>query len=146
MQIDPNTPLASRIETVHQARLIPYVRDPETRQAVLGGVLREDGSYVENSDLYIDPDRHINRDPNPLAPAPVTEIPGTWLFGGKHDLRFGHFLVETTSKLWALDHVNAPVNGIIFMPEQGGRIRRPERRVERTQALFNLFGPSSAVA
>lgn len=44
----------------------------------------------------------------------IKAIPGTWLFGGRFHPHFGHFLCETLSRLWALDHLQEPIDGIIF--------------------------------
>jgi hypothetical protein len=41
---------------------------------------------------------------------------GTWLFGGRFAPSFGHFLTETLSRLWALDHIDIDIEGVLFFP------------------------------
>ncbi|MBY4893067.1 glycosyltransferase family 61 protein [Rhodobacteraceae bacterium N5(2021)] len=55
----------------------------------------------------------------PHAPEAVDtaeRLEGRWLYGGLLYGHFGHFLCETTSRLWALDHVGE-VDGIVFLPK-----------------------------
>lgn len=46
----------------------------------------------------------------------IVELPGTWLFGGRFFPHFGHFLSETLARLWALDHIDQPIDGVLFFP------------------------------
>ncbi len=48
-------------------------------------------------------------------PETGTPIPGRWLWGGVLFNHFGHFLVESTSRLWAFDHFDKPISGIVFV-------------------------------
>lgn len=45
---------------------------------------------------------------------PATRHAGTWLFGGAFRPHFGHFLLETISRLWAYDALRGQVEGIVF--------------------------------
>jgi len=95
-QIDDRKGLSDTIERVENATFVPrYFRNG--RRFVLGGVLREDGSYVDNSACFIDQ----NRQPTHVPPADMvennTKLSGNWLYGGRYDPRFGHFLVDNLS-------------------------------------------------
>ncbi|SLN26848.1 Methyltransferase domain protein [Roseivivax jejudonensis] len=57
--------------------------------------------------------RRITAPPKPPA-TPPESLPGTWLWGGLLYAHFGHFLVESVTRLWALDHLPEPVEGIVF--------------------------------
>lgn len=63
--------------------------------------------------------------PPPAPPPPATRhLPGTWLFGGMLYGHFGHFLCESTARLWGLDLPYA-VAGVIFHPKPtDGKTRR----------------------
>lgn len=80
------------------------------------GVLRSDGTDCPRAALW--------RNHRPLTippPAPTdaaAHLDGTWLWGGVLWVHFGHFLVESTSRLWALDHLPADVQGIVFIPKR----------------------------
>lgn len=55
----------------------------------------------------------------PAAPEKIEEeISGRWLWGGVLWAHFGHFLVESTSRLWAVDHLDKPIDGILFIPKR----------------------------
>ncbi|MBJ3764168.1 glycosyltransferase family 61 protein [Maribius pontilimi] len=133
---DPEKALSDHIEDVPNASLIPFTEVGKRGRQVLGGVLREDGSFVDASRCFISETRAVNR---PATPMPI-EIhrAGTWLFGGKHDARFGHFLVETLARLWALDMVADPIAGIVFLPWKVMHPRRAARRLNKTRGLFDL--------
>ena len=47
---------------------------------------------------------------------PVEKLEGHYVLGGFLRTHFGHFLVECLGMLWALDHAEGPVDGLIFMP------------------------------
>lgn len=46
----------------------------------------------------------------------VSKLPGTWLWGGVLAGHFGHFLMESTGRLWGLA-AHPGVDGIIFIPK-----------------------------
>jgi hypothetical protein len=79
------------------------------------GVLREDGSPCSRADLW--------RNYRPLTlppPPPDGDLPvlrGKWLWGGLLAYHFGHFLTESTGRLWGLsDHPD--VAGVVFIPRR----------------------------
>lgn len=47
--------------------------------------------------------------------APQKTYPGRWLWGGVLFNHFGHFLLESTSRLWALDSCSKHLSGIVFV-------------------------------
>ncbi|GLS86075.1 hypothetical protein GCM10010873_10490 [Cypionkella aquatica] len=77
------------------------------------GIFDADGGYVPEGVLW--------RGRAMMVPPPMPETPeyqpGRWLWGGKLLNHFGHFLIESTGRLWALDHVQGQLDGIVFIPE-----------------------------
>lgn len=55
----------------------------------------------------------------PPYPERTEDLPGRWLWGGVLKDHFGHFLTESLGRLWALDQLKGPLDGIVFLPEQG---------------------------
>lgn len=53
----------------------------------------------------------------PEIDEPVERLEGRWLFGGLFYAHFGHFLVESSTRLWAADKI-ADLDGVIFYPKQ----------------------------
>lgn len=79
------------------------------------GVLRADGTYCPEGALW--------RKWRPLTTAPampqgeVERLPGKWIWGGVLWAHFGHFLAESTTRLWVLDKVK-DADGILFIPKR----------------------------
>lgn len=139
-EIIPDKPLAASIEMATDAVLIPVFTNEARKGRMLGGVLRADGSYVQNSACYIDENRCPTRPPTQVVTDDCAVQPGRWLFGGRYDHRFGHFLVETVAPLWALDHIGARVDGIAFLPPFGERkVSDPDRAIAACMHLYRLF-------
>lgn len=77
------------------------------------GVFDESGTYVPQSVLWRGRALMV---PPPMPEAPEYQ-PGRWLWGGKLLDHFGHFLIESTGRLWALDTLQDQLDGIVFIPE-----------------------------
>jgi capsular polysaccharide biosynthesis protein len=76
----------------------------------------------------------------PEAPEPgaATEyLEGRWLFGGLFYGHFGHFLCETTSRLWAADLIG-DFDGIVFYPKQ--RLTHEARQYRHQLPFFKALG------
>lgn len=82
------------------------------------GVIRADGSFREMSRTQLSGAR--------LSGVPVLEetpfaeiVPGRWLFAGIGRHHFGHFLVETLIRLWAVGAYREELDGIVVIPMAG---------------------------
>lgn len=73
-----------------------------------------------------DPDRVVRR-------SDVTELPGTWLYGGTWTSVFGHFLVETLTTLWPT--LDERPTGLVFHSSFGRH-----RSADWQQRLLDLAG------
>lgn len=79
------------------------------------GVLHADGRYCPEGALWRKW-RPLTTEPE--APAgPVAELGGKWIWGGVLWQHFGHFLAESTGRLWAIPRV-ADADGILFVPKR----------------------------
>ena len=69
-------------------------------------------------------------------PFPETSEPlaGRWLWGGVLMDHFGHFIMESLGRLWALDHEK--VDGILFIPETGFQPDTTALELKAWQKLF----------
>ena len=46
------------------------------------------------------------------------QLKGIWLYGGMLYEHFGHFLVESMSRLWMLEHLPEPIDGVLYLPKE----------------------------
>ncbi len=51
--------------------------------------------------------------------------PGRWLFGGIGFHHFGHALIYSTARLWALDQLSTPPDGILYLDRGTDGLTRP---------------------
>ncbi|EBA17041.1 hypothetical protein RSK20926_08727 [Roseobacter sp. SK209-2-6] len=80
------------------------------------GVLYADGSYCPQAALWR---RYRPITTQPETPPTVERsLNGRWLWGGVLWAHFGHFLVESTSRLWGLAHLKHEVRGVLFIPKR----------------------------
>ncbi|WP_306151705.1 DUF563 domain-containing protein [Roseovarius sp. MMSF_3281] len=129
--VDPNGPLPpAQVETLHGATVVPMAEDPD--QAC--GVLRADGSFCETSATRLSAGRMTGI---PQPPTNASPLPGRHLYAGLGRHHFGHFLVETITRLWALDHQAVPYDGIVVIPKHGIDFNAVMRR--RLGAFFDLL-------
>ncbi|MGR3761294.1 glycosyltransferase family 61 protein [Roseobacteraceae bacterium NS-SX3] len=101
------------ILTLKDAVVVPPAESAMVQPA---GVLHADGSYCREGALW----RRYR--PITIRPEMPGEIPetllGRWLWGGVLWVHFGHFLVESASRLWALNYLDEPVDGVLFIPKR----------------------------
>jgi len=131
----PSAPFEGLILDLPQAIFVP---EREGDGKLASGILRADGSYCALSQGWI-------RARKPM-PAPslqraeqIKPLPGTHLFGGNFRGHFGHFLVESTARLWALDHLPVQPESILYLPYRG-EVGPIEKVIEGHDRFYRLLG------
>ncbi|MGB1234123.1 MAG: glycosyltransferase family 61 protein [Planktomarina sp.] len=137
--IDPHTALTADIRIVDQAMLVPFDDKHPRRAPALGGVLTKFGGFVGSSAHFMTETRPQTVAPNHASAKDPNTRQGTWLYGGKHDNRFGHFLVETLARLWALDAGLGDVDGVAFIPKKVMPAARSIKQMTQTRDLFAMI-------
>lgn len=99
------------------ARVIPPRprRDPFGRAA---GVYDAEGAFCHAANVQRSGRLEIR--PAALPGQPGMRLPGRHLYGGQLNHHFGHFLCESLARLWALDHLEQPVESILLLPRRPG--------------------------
>lgn len=137
----PPSPFTGEILCLDHAYVVPE-RDHDAKLA--SGVLTADLSWCTLSRAWIRAGRST---PTPtLSPdEPIIDLPGRHLFAGHFRGHFGHFLVESTARLWALDHIPQGVDSILYLPYRGqtGQVRQA---IEATGGFFRLLGIETPIA
>ncbi|MDA3888354.1 MAG: glycosyltransferase 61 family protein [Allgaiera sp.] len=132
MTPDARTLPEARIAHVERATIVPM----PSPQATACGVLDAHGAPVHAARTLLSASR-FTPDPKP-SETPATHLPGRWLFAGVGRHHFGHFLLEATPRLWALDHLSARPDGIALIPMAGRDIAAVLRR--RLGPLMDILG------
>lgn len=104
---------SEEIRQLTDATVLPPVENGFVQAA---GILDCNGAYCAHGALWRK-FRPLTTEPT-LPGGPVQKLTGRWLWGGVLWAHFGHFLVESTSRLWALAHLDQPVDGILFIPKR----------------------------
>ncbi|MGV6849506.1 MAG: glycosyltransferase family 61 protein [Marinibacterium sp.] len=123
---------STEIETLRDALVVPPDQSAFVQET---GIVSQTGQFCEQGALWRK-HRPLTTAPEPVSDAPDT-LPGRWLWGGVLWSNFGHFLAESTARLWALDHLNEPVDGILFVPK---RPKNGDRLKGFHQPFFDLMG------
>lgn len=87
------------------------------------GVLDADGNYVFEASNWR-AFRQITLPPEPPK-AVEHQLEGTWLWGGLLYGHFGHFLTESTTRLWALDEIGEDFRGVLFVFKNPREAKEP---------------------
>ncbi|WP_134725183.1 glycosyltransferase 61 family protein [Paracoccus luteus] len=95
---------------------------------------------VGNSVSWSNTTEAVNAAPPMPDPATVEALPGTWMFAGIAYGHFGHFIVESMSRIWALGELAGKLDGIIFTPKIVGP--NVERIVQVYTPLMQAMGVS----
>ncbi|MFK7834949.1 MAG: FkbM family methyltransferase [Sulfitobacter sp.] len=116
----PNEGWSRQMTTLENAYVVPPIDQGFVQRA---GILNADGSYHSGGALW-----RNGRSLTVKPPKPEGELntrKGTWLWGGVSWMHFGHFLTESMARLWALEHLEQEIDGVLFIPKRsrnGGEI------------------------
>jgi len=119
------------IREIDNAIVVPIPSDVDTQQPLNTGVLTADHQLVDESVTWRD-GRAFSLPPREVSAAEITETPGKMMFGGLMFGHFGHFLVETTARLWAYERLQDKIDGIVFVP-------KVQRRIDHVQNVYTPF-------
>ncbi|MEJ6393721.1 FkbM family methyltransferase [Gymnodinialimonas sp. 2305UL16-5] len=100
------------------------------------GVLDASGAFVPESIIWR-MDAPLFEPPIPVEPE--AELAGTHLFGGIMSWHFGHFLVESLSRLWPLHSQHDDLASVLFVPKGPADKQRSETRFQRE--VLDIIAP-----
>ncbi len=123
------------IRLVKDAFVVPVAATASPSRFSASGVLDADGNMVEQSISWSSSTERVNQDPQ--KPAEVKRLAGRYIFGGVLYGHFGHFIVESLARMWALDAEGVEADGILFTPKAVGF---PEKSVQKLHGLASLLG------
>lgn len=129
----PDRPMDWTPEWHQDVTLIPWSAEGDRKARRAAGLFDASGAFMPEGHCW-----RYDHSPITMEPVPPTDLgeperlEGRWLFAGIFYGHFGHFLCESTARLWALDQVGQ-IEGIIHYPKQ---TMTHERRHYRHQLPF----------
>ncbi|MEO0999188.1 MAG: glycosyltransferase family 61 protein [Pseudomonadota bacterium] len=137
---DPEAPSAGGIEIHDNAIVVPFGAGKVPRGiSRRAGVFTADGTYCVTARCWRSHKTAATAEPEPPAEDEIKRtLPGTSLFCGMTYGHFGHALCESTARLWALDHVDGPVDRLLFLPKR--RYGQQQRALARVPTILGTLG------
>jgi len=116
--------------------VVPPAKGLGNQSVQKSGVLTPDGALVENSITWRGQSQ-VTQQPKMPAPDEIGHLPGRWLFLGPLFGHFGHFLVESISRIWAVDALRGQIDGVLYVPKFQNR---PEHVAEVYRPFLEALG------
>lgn len=123
-------PILDNIDYLQQALVIPPPKGDANRSIQKSGVLDAQGNFVANSITWRNTNQ-INLEPPMPTAEYIQTLEGRYMFAGPLFGHFGHFLVESICRFWAVQHLEGKIDGIVFVP----------KFQNRPQHVMNVFKP-----
>ena len=143
MGFDPDRPLRHKV--LDNALVLSFGGGKNRSVSRPAGVFDALGHYEPLAQCWRDSQSHttaITKIPPPDQS--IETLSGTWLFGGMLYAHFGHFLCESTARLWGLDLPGLTFDGVIFHPK--ARLPRMSRLINPTRPWLAVAGCTLPVA
>ena len=143
MAFDPDQPLRHKV--IDNAVILSFGGGKARSVSRPAGIFDASGGYEPLGQCWRDSRGQTTAPTKAPSAAEITQtLPGTWLFGGMLYAHFGHFLCESTSRLWGLDLPGHSYAGVIFHPKV--RLPRMSRLIGPTKPWLAVAGCHLPVA
>lgn len=140
MKFDPNKSIVQDISNHENAVIVPFGEGTSKGMTRPAGAFMQDGTYIKQSQCLRSEAMQMTSKPgNKFNELFLKRLTGRWLYGGMLYDHFGHLLVESTSRFWALAHIIGPIDGIVYIPKERAHATQ-ESTVKNQQFLSNLLG------
>ncbi len=139
MAFDPDKPLAPEIRVIENALIVPFGAGKTRGIARRAGVYDAEGNYIPESQCFRFSEQPTTVEPDgPPLEEPQIQFRGKWLYGGLLYQHFGHFMLESTGRLWAAEQAFRKVKGELFLLK--GDVAHAKRPIKIMSDLIHLFG------
>ncbi len=138
LDFDPEKPIDKAPVWHQDVTLVPWADEGDRGARRAAGLFDSAWRFLPEGHCWRYTSGPITLEPEfPDLEEEPERIEGRWLFGGLLYGHFGHFLCETTSRLWALDQLD-DVDGIIFYPKN--RMTHERRHYRHQLPFFAAMG------
>ena len=129
-------PIADKIDCLSNAIVVPPPKGDQNRSVQKSGVLNAEGAFVENCITWRNGNQ-INLEPPLPEPSEIETLEGRYMFAGPLFGHFGHFLVESICRFWAVPLLEEKIDGIAFVPKFQNR---PQHVMDVFRPLIEMLG------
>ena len=137
-----HVPMSQELGALRDVLLVPWGTNEPPGAKRAAGLFDANGVHLPQGDcLRYDADPLTVR-PEYDASAPVDVLKGRYLYGGMAYSHFGHFLCESTGRLWALDHA-AEFDGVVWLPKNA--LGHPAKQTRHYDRFFKALGRGKLV-
>lgn len=119
------------------AIVVPPAQNAKGSYNGKSGVFDSEGNFLEASiTKTLNRDKHARPDLPPLDDIPFIE--GTHAFGGIFFGHFGHFITESTGRLWVLGEPELQIDKMLYVPKEHVLAARAFTEKERLLAALGI--------
>ncbi len=111
--------MRNEIEEYSNALLVPKPKHERNSPVQASGVFDENGKFVEAAVTYR-PNGPFNSEPAIPPAEEIVDLKGTYMFGGVLFGHFGHFLMDSSARIWAMSQLRDKIDGVVFIPKVNG--------------------------
>ena len=133
--------LTDRIVGLDDAIIVPNLLNGPNSAAQRSGVFDSQGIFVRESITF----REIgefNSEPELPDPRSFRQLRGRYMYGGVLFGHFGHFLVDSLARIWAVSELQDKIDGIVFTPKTNrGDLQRVVRVQSRIARALDVHLP-----
>ena len=122
--------IAGEITHLSGAIVVPPPKGDVNRSVQKSGVLTAEGAFEERSITWRN-GTQVNTEPPMPEAGEIEDLPGRWMYAGPLFGHFGHFLVESIARIWAVETLKGKIDGIVFVP----------KFQNRPQYILSVFEP-----
>jgi hypothetical protein len=130
-------PLSQELTALRDVLLVPWGLNETSGAKRAAGLFDAQGRYLPQAECLRYEDSPVTLQPEIDPAAAVETLSGRYLFGGMIYGHFGHFLCESTGRLWALAR-DRGFDGVVWLPKV--EMVHPARLVKPFAPFFAALG------
>lgn len=130
-------PMSQDLAPIKDALLVPWGTNEPKGAKRAAGLFDAAGSYLPQAECLRFDAAPVTIAPEFDADTPTETLDGRYLFGGMLYGHFGHFLCESTGRLWALAQ-DLGCDGVVWFPKVA--LGHPAKLVKPYHPFFNAMG------
>lgn len=134
--------LRDHIADLQDAVVVPPEKGGKNAPVQRSGVFDATGQFVTAS-ITMRPNGYFNSEPPHPDQKDIQSLQGSYMYGGVLFGHFGHFLMDSLARIWALDELRDKIDGVIFTPKtNAGNI---ENMLKVQSALMRPLGMTQEI-